>query len=584
MTTNLLVKNWPQAIASTAISTVISTGISPVALAFSFSLEEATIAHINEAFNNGFTSEQLVQLYLNRIDTYDPKINSVLYVNPNALAEARSLDRERQKTGPRSPLHGIPIFLKDNIDTFDMPTTGGSDALAGSKPTDDAFAVQLFRDAGAIILGKTEMDEFAISGGGYSSIGGTTLNPYRFTRSSAGSSSGSGAAIAANFAVFAMGSDTGGSIRTPCSFQGLVCIRPTRGLVSLDGVIPFVLSRDAIGPMARTVADAATALGVLAVYDPNNPTLSTPIDEPSVQLDKFYSDYTQFLNPNGLKGTKLGLVTNYVGMGVDPLITQYVQDAVAVMKAQGAEVFEVTFDNTFLTTMSRTYGAATPYEQKIYLEEYLSTLDNDIYPENLGELIAALESPIVGDTTTSRILGTLRNSNSLDRTIINANYQSRAVEATPIVRQTLLDTLDAQDLDAFIFPTVNVFARVPTNFSDPTFINYNPVAAVRQVEFASSVGFPDITVPIGADPLGLPVTLSITGKPYEEATLIRIAYSLEQATLARRASPLLPPLPGEKVSVPESRMSASLIVVGITLVGLRLRKRPKLISAIAENC
>jgi amidase len=428
------------------------------------------------------------------------------------------------------------------------------------------------------------MDEFAITGSGNSSNGGTTYNPYRFTRSSAGSSSGSGAAIAANFAAIARGSDTGGSIRTPCSFQGLVCIRPTRGLVSVDGVIPFVLSRDAIGPMARTVADAATALGVLAVFDPNNPTLSTPIDEPPVQLDKFYSDYTQFLNPNGLSGAKLGLVTNYVGAGVDPLITKYVQDAVAVMKAQGAEVFDVTFDNTFLTTMSRTYGAATPYEQKIYLEKYLATLDNDIYPENLSELIAALESPIAGDTTTSRILGTLRNSNSLDRTIINANYQSLAVQATPIVRKTLLDTLNIQDLDAFIFPTVNVFARVPTGFSDPTFINYNPVATVRQVEFASSVGFPDITVPIGSDPFGMPVTLSITGKPYEESTLIRIAYSLEQATLARRASALLPPLPGETVAVPESRLPVSLVVVGITLVGLHLRRRPKAISAIAEDC
>jgi amidase len=250
-------------------------------LAFDFQLEEATIAHINEAFDEGvLTSEQLVQLYLNRITTYDdagPRINSVLSLNSQALDLARTLDIERQQTGPRSLLHGIPILLKDNHDTLDMPTTGGSVALADSIPADDAFAVKLLKDAGAIILGKAEMDEYAISGGGYSSIGGSTLNPYRLTRTSAGSSGGTGAAIAANFAVFGMGSDTGGSIRTPCSFQGLVCIRPTRGLVSLDGVIPFVMSRDAIGPMARTVADAATALSILAEYDGNNPTLTTPI-------------------------------------------------------------------------------------------------------------------------------------------------------------------------------------------------------------------------------------------------------------------------------------------------------------------
>ena len=212
--------------------------IPEVADAAVFELEEATIAEINQAFDAGaLTSTQLVQLYLNRIATYDdsgPFINSVLTINPDALAIAAELDLERQLYGPRSPLHGIPILLKDNHDTVDMPTTGGSDALAGSRPPDDAFVVQRLRDAGAIIFGKAEMDEFAISGSGYSSLGGFTLNPYNFNRQSGGSSGGTGAAIAANFAVLGTGSDTGGSIRTPCSFQGLACIRPTRGLVSLS--------------------------------------------------------------------------------------------------------------------------------------------------------------------------------------------------------------------------------------------------------------------------------------------------------------------------------------------------------------
>jgi amidase len=278
------------------------------------------------------TSEELVQLYLNRIATYDdagPMINSVLALNPNALKTARELDIERQLYGARSPLHGIPILLKDNHDTFGIPTTGGSDALRGSLPPDDAYVVQKFREAGAIILGKAEMDEFAISGSGYSSIGGATLNPYNFNRSTGGSSGGTGAAIAANFAVFGTGSDTGGSIRTPCSFQALTCIRPTRGLVSLDGIIPFVLSRDMIGPMARNLTDAATALSVMVEFDPDNPSFQTPIAAPDVELDKFYTDYTQFLDKGALKGSRLGVLRNYLGIdnGVDPEITQITEDA-----------------------------------------------------------------------------------------------------------------------------------------------------------------------------------------------------------------------------------------------------------------
>jgi amidase len=301
------------------------------------------------------------------------------------------------------------------------------------------------------------------------------------------------------------------------------------------------------------------------------------IAPPPVELDKFHDDYTQFLNPNALSGSKLGIVTNYIGLdkGVDPTITQLVEDAVGVMRSLGAEVVEVTFDNTFLQTMSRTYGAAIPYEQKIYLEEYLATLGPNS-PKTLGDIIAILESPeVVNSPTPSTILNTLRSSNNPDRTTIDANYLSRAVTQTPIVRQTLLDTLDTFDLDAFIFPTVNVFARLARGATDPTFTNYSPTAAVRQVEFASSVGFPDITVPIGFDVHGLPATLSMTGRPYSESTLIGLAYSLEQATKLRQPSPLLPPLPGERILVPESSASVGLVVVGITLVGLGWHRSSK---------
>lgn len=554
-----------------------------IAEAATFTLEEATIADINQAFNSGIlTSESLVQLYLNRIAAYDdagPTINSVLTINPNVLETAKQLDLERQLSGSRSPLHGIPILLKDNHDTVDMPTTGGSAALIGSIPPDDAFVVQKFREAGAIILGKTEMDEYAVSGSGYSSIGGATVNPYNFLRTSAGSSGGTGAAIAANFSVLGMGSDTGGSIRTPCSFQGLACIRPTRGLVSLDGIIPFVLSRDMIGPMARTVTDAAFALGTIAEFDPNNPSFITPIAAPEVEPDKFFTDYTQFLNPGALEGARIGVVRNYLGLenGVDPEITQLTEEALEIMRSLGATTVDVSFENSFLSTLSGLYGTAIPVEQKVYLENYLSTLGSE-YPKTIDDLIAVLESPEVAESETpSIVLNTLRRS-AASEGFSDPNYINVADVLTPFVRNTLLDTLDSMNLDTFLFPTVNSFARPLFGTTDPTFINYPGAPPARQVEFASSVGFPDITVPGGFSSTGLPMTLSFTGRPYSEPKLLGLTYAFEQATQFRRSSPLLPPLLGEVIDqepIPEPGMIPAFLVFGASAFAIKQMKRKR---------
>jgi len=263
-----------QAIA--VLSVVGLSGFPLSAIAETFRLREATVSDINQAFDRGhLTSEQLVQLYLNRIQAYEDKntgINALISINSNALAEAKELDRERQEKGKRSPLHGIPIILKDNYDTADMPTTAGSVLLKGSVPPDDAFTVQKLRQAGAIILAKANMSEFASSDGwlGYSSLGGLTLNPYNLSRNPSGSSGGSAAAIAANFAMLATGTDTSGSIRGPAAVTGIVGIKPTQGLVSRDGIIPLTLSFDTAGPMARTVRDAAIALGIMAGVDAND--------------------------------------------------------------------------------------------------------------------------------------------------------------------------------------------------------------------------------------------------------------------------------------------------------------------------
>lgn len=564
------------------------------ALAATFSLQEATIADINAAFDaDALTSEQLTQLYLNRIDAYDdsgPNINAIRTLNPNALETAAALDKERQSTGPRSPLHGIPILLKDNFDTFDVPTTGGSVALAGSIPPDDAFVVQKLRDAGAVIIGKTEMDEFAISGSGYSSLGGQTLNPYQLNRQSGGSSGGTGAAIAADFATVGTGSDTGGSIRTPASFQGLVAVRPTRGLLSLDGIIPYTISRDMIGPIAPTVTDAAATLGVMAGFDSNNPSTSTLIPPPTLQPDKFYTNYTQFLDRDDLKGARLGVVRNYLGTenGVDPEVTQLTEAALKKMQGLGATTVDITFDNDFLSTMASTYGIAASAEQEQYLEAYLATLGPK-YPKTVEEVIAILESPEVANSETpSTIIDDLRSTVESSG-LTDPDYIDVAENLTPFVRKTLLDTLNSNDLDAFVFPTVRTVARPISGTENPTFINPEGAPPARQVEFASSTGLPDVTVPAGFNSNGLPITISFTGLPYNEATLLGLAYSYEQATHLGMPPTTTPPLPGEVFEyqpVPEPSSTTAITLFGLTVLGLKLKQagkiksdRPSVISA-----
>jgi amidase len=565
------------------------------ALAAVFRLEEATIADINAAFDAGaLTSEELVNLYINRIETYDSSgtnINSIRTLNPNVINVAEALDKERQTTGARSPLHGIPILLKDNFDTFDMPTTGGSAALRGSIPPDDAYVVDKLRDAGAIIFGKTNLDEFAISGSGYSSISGLTRNPYKLNRTSGGSSGGSGAAIGANFATIGTGSDTGGSIRTPSSYQSLVTVRPTRGLVSLDGIIPFTLSRDGIGPMARNVTDAATTLGIMAGFDPNNPSFSTAIAAPTVQPDKFYTDYTQFLDRNSLKGARIGVVRNYLGFenGVDPQVSALTENAIATMEGLGATTVDINFSEDFISTLGITYPIAAAAEQKPYLEDYLATLGPG-YPKTIEELIAILESPEVANSDTPSIIIDSLIETAESEGLTDADYLDVAQNLTPFVRSTLVNTLDSNDIDAFLFPTVRTFAPPLLGTEDPTFVSPDGAPPARSVEFASSTGLPDITVPAGFSDDGLPMTISLTGRPYDESTLIGLAYAFEQATNFRRPSSLVPALPGEvieyedeSVSVAEPSLIPALMFLGVGVFGVRLVKRRQITGGNSER-
>lgn len=551
-----------------AIQTIALALLPIGALAATFQLEEATVSSINKAFNAGaLTSEQLIGLYLNRIETYDDSLNSIITVNSDALEIARALDLERQVTGSRSPLHGIPVILKDNYDTFDMPTTGGSDTLAGSIPPDDAFLVKQLRDAGAIIFAKANLSEFALTAGwnGYSSFGGQTVNPYMLNRGPAGSSGGTGAAIAANFGVIGTGSDTGGSIRGPAAANGIVGIKPTRGLLSRDGIIPLALSFDTGGPLTRTVTDAAIALGIMTGVDPSDP----------VTLDsegKFFNDYTSFLKKDALRGARFGVVTNFFGGNVE--IDQLIGDAVEELKELGAAVVEpITLSEEFLTERSRISSLIFDSEFQPQIETYLATLSDD-YPKTLEELIAISESPEIANSTTPVNPGRIEvyKTNLASGGYSNPDYIDAVTIGIPYVKNTLQSILDSNKFDALIYPTARCPASPIVNVVDPTFVC---TAGPSASNLSNISGFPDIQVPAGFTSDGLPTTISFLGRDYSEPTLLGFAYAYEQATKLSAPSPLFPSLPGETIeyeTVPEPGLAIALGVIGLSALGLKRKK------------
>jgi amidase len=315
------------------------------------SLDSATVADLNAAFDAGsLTSEQLVQMCLARIHAYDrqgPSLRALITVNPKALDAARQLDAERRTKGRRSPLHGIPVVLKDNIDTADMPTTAGSIMLEGSVPPDDAFVANRLRDAGAIILGKANMSEFA-SGIARSSLGGEMKNPHNLTRTPLGSSGGTGISVAAAFVTIGVGTDTGGSIRNPSAATGVVGLKPTHGLISRDGIVPLALTFDTPGPFARNVHDVAVALNVMAGVDPADP--ATRKSEGHLE-----ADYTQFLRRDALNGARIGIVRDFTGH--DPDVDWAVEAGLGAMRRAGATVLDVRLPKWLLDAKGEFYNA-----------------------------------------------------------------------------------------------------------------------------------------------------------------------------------------------------------------------------------
>jgi amidase len=504
-------------------------------------LDAATIADVNAAFAKGtLTSERLTQMFLSRIDAYDrkgPALRAVLTINPKAIETARAMDAERKQQGPRSPLHGIPIVLKDNIDTADLPTTGGSVLLEGSIPPDDAFVVRKLRAAGAVIVAKVNLSEFA-SGAAHSSLGGQILNPHDLTRSPAGSSGGTGASIAAAFAMAGLGTDTGGSVRGPSTANGIAGLKTTMGLVSRDGVIPLALTFDTVGPMARNVYDVAAMLNVIAGVDPAD--AATKAGE-----GRAAADYTQALKADALKGARLGIARDFLGQ--DPDVDWIVESSLEAMRRQGATIVDVRLPKWLLDAKGEFYNAIRYPEFAVQIADYLKTLGPK-YPKSLAQMIdraRQVNAPTPEGASPNPGRWSLMIRESTSGTLTDYQYASVRDHGLPLVRSILDGILKADTIDAIVYPTSS---RRPQRIDAPA----EPPggAAGSGSNLANLSGFPELIVPAGFSTEDLPIGISLLGPAFSESRLLALGYAFEQATKARRLPVHTPLRTGESIAAP----------------------------------
>jgi amidase len=497
---------------------------------FQFRFDEATIAGLQAAMNCGEqTSASLVRRYLRRIDQIDahgPALRAVIEVNPDALSIARALDRERKSNGPRGPLHGIPVLIKDNIDTHDrMMTTAGSLALLGSIAPRDSFVAEKLRAAGAVILGKTNLSEWANFRGdhstsGWSARGGLTKNPYALDRNPSGSSSGSAVAVSANLCAAAVGTETDGSLISPAAVCGIVSIKPTVGLVSRSGIIPISRTQDTAGPMTRTVTDAAILLGALTGIDPRD-------DATQAIRDKAPSDYTKFLDADGLRGARIGVARSYFRSA--EISGKLLEAALDDLKRLGAALIYPA-DDPALGRFEDAEDTVLSYEFKAGVNAYLASLGSATPVRTLQDLIQfnernrAKELRFFGQEI---FLRAQQKGPLTDKVYLDAWERCRRLSRA----EGIDAVMDKHQLDAIVAPSGGPAGVTDLVYGDRDVGGSSSPAAVA--------GYPNITVPAG-DISGLPVGLSFFGRAYSEPVLLKIAFAFEQATRHRKAPKFLP--------------------------------------------
>lgn len=503
------------------------TGSASAQLAQVFHLQEATIASIHAAFAAGqLNCAQLTKLYLDRIEAFNlrgPTLRAVIAVNPKAMETAAELDRQyRANRSTVGTLHCVPIVLKDNFDTFDMPTSGGNIGMKTSQPTADAFTVDKMRKAGALILAKANLQEFARGGMSISSLGGQVRNPYDLTRTPGGSSGGTGASVAANLALIGTGSDTGQSIRSPSSANNLVGIRPTRGLVSRRGVIPNSQTQDEVGPIARNVSDAALLLDVMAGYDAGDPITAFGRGHKP-------NSYAELLNRDALKGARIGVMNNLFGNEERHRdVNAVMEAAIATMQSLGATV--VRFELAGYDALASNLDTQL-FESRTVLERYFATLPANAPVKNFAQLVAANTSLAQRALEAEFAVADGMNSPVYKEHILNRDK----------LRLAVANQMAVLNLDAILYPLQKIMVA--------------PVTAREQSErngvLSNGTGFPAVTFPAGfspptpSAPLGVPVGGELLGPDFSEARLLSYAFAYEQAVQPRRAPKSTPPLPNE---------------------------------------
>jgi amidase len=466
-----------------------------------------------------YSSEQVTQLYLQRIEAIDkkgPALNAVIELNPDAMVIAKAMDDEREAGKIRGPLHGIPVLIKDNIDTADkMMTTAGSLALVGHIASKDAFIVKNLREAGAVLLGKTNLSEWANfrsskSCSGWSSRGGQTKNPYIIDHNPCGSSSGAGVAVAANLCTVAIGTETDGSVTCPASVNGIVGIKPTVGLLSRSGIIPISYTQDTAGPMARTVTDAATLLGVLTGFDSDD-------DKTKESKGKVFTDYTKFLDPNGLKGKRIGIEKKKYE---NQFLNQLQQNAIDLMKQQGAEIIKLDYLDK-LNALGDAEFEVMKYEFKYGLNKYLATAGATV--RSLKDVIEFNKKN--EDKTMPTFKQETLEASELKKGLNSKDYLEALGKSHTGSKKIIDGVLKENKLDALCGLTMGPACSIDTIYGD----RWGDVFLTAP---AAMSGYPHISVP-GGMVYGLPVGLSFFSGAYKEAEIITIAYAYEQASKNR---------------------------------------------------